>query len=207
MTNLNYLYLANNQLTGPVPSELGRLTNLYTLNLANNRLTGPIPSELGKLTNLYYLNLGGNELTGPVPTELGQLPELDGLHLAGNQLTCIPGTLEWASDLPVCDATAVEGYAVEGPVASGLPPNFPNPFNSTTQIAYRLATPGPVRLVIYNAMGQPVQTLVDQVQTAGWYQVPWNARDQRGVAVSAGVYLTCLHYPGGVQTRRLLHLK
>ena len=86
----------------------------------------------------------------------------------------------------------------KGRSPAALSPNFPNPFNSTTQIAYRLATPGPVRLVIYNAMGQPVQTLVDQVQTAGWYRVTWNARDQRGVAVSAGVYLTCLHYPGGV---------
>ena len=93
------------------------------------------------------------------------------------------------------------------PIASGLDPNFPNPFNAHTQIPYRLATPGPVQLVVYNLLGQPVRTLVDQVQPAGWYQASWDARDQRGVAVSAGVYLTSLHYPGGVQTRRLLYLK
>ena len=92
-------------------------------------------------------------------------------------------------------------------VASGLDPNYPNPFNASTQIAYRLVTPGPVRLEIYNVLGQPVHTLVDEFQVAGFHQVHWDARDQRGFAVAAGVYISRLHYPGGVQTRRLLLLK
>ena len=90
---------------------------------------------------------------------------------------------------------------------SGLAPNAPNPFNSTTQIAYHLSNPGPVRLVIYNVLGQPVRTLVDQFQTVGSYQVQWDARDQRGVSLSSGIYITRLSYPDGVQTRRLLYLK
>ena len=52
---------------------------------------------------------------------------------------------------------------------SSLAPNVPNPFNSATQIAYHLSSPGPVRLVIYNVLGQPVRTLVDQFQAAGSY--------------------------------------
>ena len=90
---------------------------------------------------------------------------------------------------------------------SGLAPNVPNPFNSATQIAYHLSSPGPVRLVIYNVLGQPVRTLVDQFQAAGSYQVQWDARDQRGVSLSSGVYITRLSYPGGEQTQRLLYLK
>ncbi|MCE2447921.1 MAG: T9SS type A sorting domain-containing protein [Candidatus Latescibacteria bacterium] len=93
------------------------------------------------------------------------------------------------------------------PTTSGLAPNFPNPFNASTQIAYRLASPGPVRLEIYNVLGQPVRTLVNQFQPAGFYQVRWDARDQRGAAVAAGVYLTHLRHPDGAQTRRLLYLK
>ncbi len=89
----------------------------------------------------------------------------------------------------------------------GLAPNVPNPFNPSTVISYRLATPGAVRLEIYNLLGQPVRTLVDQVQAAGAYWVRWDARDGRGAAVAAGVYLVRLHYPGGVQTQRLLYLK
>ncbi len=93
------------------------------------------------------------------------------------------------------------------PTTSGLDPNFPNPFNASTQITYRLASPGSVRLEIYNVLGQPVRTLVNQFQPAGSYQVRWDARDQRGTALAAGVYLVRLHYPGGYQTRRLLLLK
>ena len=93
------------------------------------------------------------------------------------------------------------------PITSGLDPNFPNPFNASTQIAYRLATPGLVRLEIYNVLGQPVRTLVNQFRPAGFYQVRWDARDQQGAAVAAGVYLTRLRHPDGAQTRRLLYLK
>ena len=87
-----------------------------------------------------------------------------------------------------------------------LLPNYPNPFNSSTQIAYRLAAPGFVRLTIYNALGQSVRTLVDQVQIPGEYHA-WDARDQRGTLVASGVYLMRLQYPSGRQTRRLLCLK
>ena len=90
---------------------------------------------------------------------------------------------------------------------SGLAPNVPNPFNRATQIAYHLSSPGPVRLVIYNVLGQPVRALVDQFQAAGSYQVQWDARDQRGTSLSSGVYITRLSYPGGEQTQRLLYLK
>ena len=93
------------------------------------------------------------------------------------------------------------------PTTTSLDPNFPNPFNASTQIAYRLATPGPVRLELYNVLGQPVRTLVNQFQPAGFYQVRWDARDQRGAPLAAGVYLTRLRHPDGAQTRRLLYLK
>lgn len=93
------------------------------------------------------------------------------------------------------------------PDVSSLDPNYPNPFNASTYLIYRIATPGAVRLKIYNALGQPVRTLVDQYQPAGFYQVPWDGRDQRGAAVAAGVYLTRLFHPGGGQTRQMLLLK
>ena len=102
-------------------------------------------------------------------------------------------------------APASKPAVADGP--PGLVPNAPNPFNASTLIPYRLAAPGPVRLEIYNLLGQPVRTLVDQYQDAGFYKVRWDARDRRGALVSAGMYLVRLHYPGGVQTQRLLYLK
>ena len=88
-----------------------------------------------------------------------------------------------------------------------LQANYPNPFNRATQVPYRLADPGRVRLTIYNVLGQPVYNLIDEFQAAGPYQVQWNGRDRQGAQVAAGVYVAHLRYPGGVQTRRLLYLK
>ena len=102
---------------------------------------------------------------------------------------------------------AAKVAAAEGLVASELHPNTPNPFNAGTRIAYRLAASGPVRLEIYNLLGQQVHTLVDETQAAGAYRVSWDARDRRGAAVAAGIYFTRLTWPGGEQTRRLIYLK
>ena len=111
-------------------------------------------------------------------------------------------------ELKVKDITA--GPASKPAVADGPPglaPNVPNPFNPSTVIPYRLDVDGPVRLEIYNLLGQRIRTLVDEVQAAGAYRVRWDARDAAGRSVAAGVYLVRLRYPGGVQTRRMLYLE
>ena len=81
------LDLRNNELTGPIPSEIGYLTNLTYLDLRYNQLTGSIPPELGNLTNLTLLDLRNNELTGSIPSEIGNLTNLTILKLENNQLT------------------------------------------------------------------------------------------------------------------------
>ena len=87
LSKLEWLSLSRNRLTGPIPSDLGRLSKLEWLSLSRNELTGPIPADLSNLTSLSLLALGGNQLTGPVPTWLGDLTSLEGLYLWGNQLT------------------------------------------------------------------------------------------------------------------------
>jgi len=93
------------------------------------------------------------------------------------------------------------------PVASSLESNYPNPFNSSTQIPYRVSAPGPVRLVIYNVLGQPVRTLVDEIQAAGAYQVSWDGRDHRGARVANGVYLYRLQAGEIARVRKMLVLE
>ena len=84
--HLERLWLYDNQLTGPIPAELGRLTNLIFLSLRENQLSGPIPVELGNLANLKGLWLYDNQLSGPIPAELGNLANLQNLSLRENQL-------------------------------------------------------------------------------------------------------------------------
>ena len=87
LTSLEGLRLSENDLRGPIPPELGRLTSLRGLDLSDNDLTGPIPPELVNLSNLRTLRLNSNDLTGPIPPELGRLTSLGQLYLSGNDLT------------------------------------------------------------------------------------------------------------------------
>ena len=98
------LYLADNQLTGPILEAVGNLNSLQYLNLTGNQLTGEIPQALGQLNNLKYLDLGYNQLTGLIPGTLGQLDSLQVLDLGYNQLTgTIPKTLGQLDSLQVLD--------------------------------------------------------------------------------------------------------
>ena len=101
LTSLESLALGNNQLSGPIPAELGNLTSLGSLFLYRNQLSGPIPAELGNLTSLESLTLESNQLSGPIPAELGNLSAYG--NLRGNQLSgCRPVGVRLSSDLPPC---------------------------------------------------------------------------------------------------------
>ena len=101
LSNLERLDLSFNNLTGPIPAELGGLSNLESLSLSNNRLTG-IPPELGSLSNLESLSLSSNRLT-EIPPELGSLSNLKSLYLSSNELTGIPAELGSLSNLERLD--------------------------------------------------------------------------------------------------------
>ncbi len=85
--------LSDNNLTGPIPASLGKLTGLFTLDLSHNNLTGSIP-DVSSLTVLGALNLEKNELTGSIPASVGNLVGLARMDLSDNNLTgSIPASL------------------------------------------------------------------------------------------------------------------
>ena len=64
------------------------------LDLRDNQLSGEIPPELGKLAILTWLDLDGNQLSGEIPPELGNIADLTDLTLDGNLLSgCVPSSL------------------------------------------------------------------------------------------------------------------
>ncbi|XP_073147309.1 uncharacterized protein [Henckelia pumila] len=86
-SNLYYLNLVDNHLTGIIIPELGSLYKLEALGLALNNLSGSIPPFIGNLTNLSALSLGGCGLEGEIPDSLVHLRRLRFLHLGFNKLT------------------------------------------------------------------------------------------------------------------------
>ena len=102
LSRLVMLNLSRNRLTGGIPPALGGLDKLESLFLRRNRLIGPVPPELGALSALERLVLSLNALSGPIPPELGKLPHLRELWLKDNRLSGpAPPELQGLDDLVV----------------------------------------------------------------------------------------------------------
>jgi hypothetical protein len=80
--------------------------------------------------------------------------------------------------------------------------NFPNPFNPTTTIRFRLSMQGFTSLTIFDMLGREVQSLVSEKLSAGSYSIPWDGRD-----FSSGVYFYRLQAGNFVETKKLILLK
>ncbi len=85
--------------------------------------------------------------------------------------------------------------APEIPVSATLTSNYPNPFARATTIEYALPASGPVRLVVYDALGREVATLADGAQHAGRHTVVFD-----GTFLPSGVYLYRLETAGQAHT-------
>lgn len=89
--------------------------------------------------------------------------------------------------------------------------NYPNPFNPATTIHFEIPQSGngPIntKLVVYNLLGQVVQTLVERPLNSGAYQIRWNGQDRFGNAAASGIYLYRLEAGKFSQTRRMTLLK
>jgi hypothetical protein len=88
-----------------------------------------------------------------------------------------------------------------------LSQNYPNPFNPVTEIKYTLPKDCHVELVIYNALGQKVKTLVNQFQNAGYQMVQWNSRDDRDNRVASGIYFYRIQADEFKQVKKMVMIK
>ena len=88
-----------------------------------------------------------------------------------------------------------------------LKDNYPNPFNPLTTISYELLVDGIVNIVIYDLIGKKITTLASGFQTAGSKSVNWNATNNQGQPVSAGVYLYSIEAGDFRQTKKMILLK
>lgn len=88
-----------------------------------------------------------------------------------------------------------------------LEQNYPNPFNPSTQISLELPSSEFVQLDIYNLIGQKVRTLLNEDRPAGVQQVTWDATDDAGRELPAGIYYYQLKSSNFQQTRKMLLVK
>jgi hypothetical protein len=85
--------------------------------------------------------------------------------------------------------------------------NYPNPFNPVTSIDYNLSQDGRVELAIFDLAGKKIRTLVRDVQSAGLKTIEWDASNDFGQPVSAGLYIYQLKTSQGTFSKKMLLLK
>lgn len=133
-------------------------------------------------------------------------PELDApTRLVARSMCFFGDPLAPLNELAVVVATDPP----EAPPIFALEQNVPNPFNPVTTIRYSIPEAGRVRLIIYNAAGQLVRTLVDEEQAprAGEYAVTWNGANDAGRPVASGVYFCRLSLKVYSQTKKMVVLR
>ena len=88
-----------------------------------------------------------------------------------------------------------------------LKQNYPNPFNPETTIHYELARATRVEIRIYNALGQEIRTLINQVQNAGSFAIDWDGRTNWGNLATSGIYVLEMKAGEFSQMRKMMMVR
>ena len=148
----------------------------YTFNLESN------PSK-GGLTGVPACGANGQQLRQAMTPKVAMAGKTSGERFY----------------IKVADASS---FPEEIPSSVNLYQNYPNPFNPVTQIRYELPQQGSVLLEVYDITGRHVDTLVNDVVSAGSHTVSFDASN-----LSSGIYLYKLQTANQVYTRKLTVIK
>ena len=96
---------------------------------------------------------------------------------------------------------------IEIPVKYAFHQNYPNPFNPVTTLRYDIPENSHVNITIYDMLGRQVKTLINQTQDTGYRSVIWDATNDYGKLVSAGIYLYQIQAGEYMQTKKMVLLK
>jgi len=107
-----------------------------------------------------------------------------------------PDTAEYAIDMAQCIASALVGVDSAPAGTVRLSPSAPNPFTSSTLVAFALPAAGRVSLRLYDVAGRLVRTLEEGELPAGNHTRVWNRRTDRGTTAAPGVYFYRLEAGG-----------
>ena len=122
-------------------------------------------------------------------------------YLVRSDGTARPALL-WLANYIKNNPLGVGGVASTVPSNFRLEQNFPNPFNPSTVIRYQLPAAGHVTLKVFDVLGREVETLVDEKQNAGYYNITFNANK-----FASGVYFYELRTDHNASFKKMLLLK
>ena len=85
--------------------------------------------------------------------------------------------------------------------------NYPNPFNPVTTLRYDLPENSLVNITIYDMLGRKVRTILNQQQDPGYKSLIWDATNDYGKPLSAGMYLYQIQAGEYISTKKMVLLK
>ena len=85
--------------------------------------------------------------------------------------------------------------------------NYPNPFNPITIIPIEIPYEAEVTVSIFNILGQEVTTLLNGIQSPGYYNLKWSGKSQNGNNVSSGIYFVRAIYENQISIKKIMLLK
>jgi hypothetical protein len=144
-----------------------------------------------RLANMdaWDAEMGFNRLSHLLVVDSGHPPE------------SFSGTLEF---VPFGTSTSIDDKSTgfQSPSGIELHQNFPNPFNPTTEISFRLAVASNVKLSVFDLLGREVALLVNEKKAPGTHQVTFDAS-----TFSTGIYLYQLQTATDMITKTMILLK
>jgi Secretion system C-terminal sorting domain len=148
-----------------------------------------------------YSNVLADAASGDIVLKTGtKIGKLTGIiYYNNNNYMVVPRTNADYVGAPTTLVGVSEGNI---PARFSLDQNYPNPFNPSTTIRYAVPTAAKVSLKVYNVLGQEVLALVNAQQSAGSYNVTFDAS-----RFSSGVYFYRIMSGSFVQTKKMLLLK
>lgn len=91
------------------------------------------------------------------------------------------------------------------PATFELEQNYPNPFSSSTSIAYKLGIPADVKVTVYDILGREIRTFTMGDQSSGAHGILWDGKNNTGEVVAKGVYFCRLQAKGETQIRKMIY--
>jgi hypothetical protein len=118
---------------------------------------------------------------------------------------------EWGPEMrvvkfmPDSSLTGVAGVAL--PIEFALDQNYPNPFNPSTTIRFALPSDATIRLSVYDILGREVRSLVNSDMAAGYHQMAWDGKNNKGTSVASGMYIYRIEAGSFISTKKMMLLK
>jgi hypothetical protein len=159
----------------------------------------------------WWVNVG----TFPTPWKAGEKLEVE-LEDSTNKLGGLGSITLTNEGADIADVINVDkpvrnlGIDMNGndfPKVYSLVGNYPNPFNPTTTIVYRLPERAEVTLAVFDIIGRLVKVIFTGTQNEGEYSQSWDGIDNNGLKVSSGVYFYKMKTDSYMYAKKMMLLK